>query len=270
MSTYVIGDVQGCLRELEALLRAVNFDAGQDSLWFVGDLINRGPDNRGVLDMIMGLPNVTCVLGNHDLHFLAIACGRQRARRGDTFDDLLQSPRLPEYIQFFRSLPLIHHDESNNLVVVHAGLPPQFSLGKCLDLAKEVTDVLMSDEYETFLGAMYGNLPARWDDTLHGWDRLRLITNYFTRMRYCKADGELELIHKADIQPEGYAPWFSFERQDDTRVLFGHWAALEGRVETEFVTALDTGCVWGRALTALRLEDEKLYAVNAIKDGQVT
>ncbi|MBT4160853.1 MAG: symmetrical bis(5'-nucleosyl)-tetraphosphatase [Gammaproteobacteria bacterium] len=259
MSTYVFGDIQGCYTELNLLLEQVHYDSTTDHLWFVGDLINRGPNNVEVLDLIIGLPNTVCVLGNHDLHFLAVALGQQREMRSDTIADLLASPNLADYIEYLRWQPLIHHVPSRDLVMVHAGLPPQLDINTCVSLAAEVESVLRSENYTDFLTAMYGNEPDTWDDSLKGMDRLRHITNFLTRIRYCTAKGKLELTHKADVQPEGFAPWFSFPRPDSVHVLFGHWAALEGRASTDFVTALDTGCVWGRELMAIRLEDRKFF-----------
>ena len=263
MSTYVIGDVQGCRNELEHLLKEINYQESIDDLWFVGDLINRGPDNVGVMDLLMQLPRVTAVLGNHDLHFLAVAMGSQTEKRRDTIADLLHSSRLDDYIDYLRQLPLIHLDAERNLVMVHAGLPPNLDTRQCLALATEVAQMIRSDDCPRFLAAMYGNEPARWRNDLTGMDRLRLITNYFTRLRFCTADGELELLHKTDVAPSGFSPWFSFPRPDDTRILFGHWAALEGKAGTDFALALDTGCVWGQTLTAIRLDDENMFTVPA-------
>jgi bis(5'-nucleosyl)-tetraphosphatase (symmetrical) len=263
VSTYIIGDIQGCYDAFSRLLEKVRYDSAADALWLAGDMINRGPDNVGVMELIMQLPHVTCVLGNHDLHFLAVAFGQQRVMRSDTFSDLLDHPRRSEYVEYLLRQPLIHHAETANLVMVHAGLPPQLDLPTCLSLAAEVEAALQADDPVPYFASMYGNEPPRFDDHLTGMERLRVITNGFTRIRYCKADGELELSHKGDIQPEGYSPWFSFERKDDLHILFGHWAALEGRADASFVTALDTGCVWGRHLTALRLEDRQLITVEA-------
>ena len=264
MSTFVIGDVQGCFDELQKLLELINYRSGTDTLWFVGDLVNRGPRNKEVLDLVMSEPNVTCVLGNHDLHFLAVATGQQSVKRSDTIHDLLDSPRLDEYIGYLRHLPMLKYVESEHLVLVHAGIPPQIPVDTCLKMASEVEAILQSDHYPAFLAAMYGNEPAIWHDGLAGMDRLRMITNYFTRMRYCTFEGELELTHKADIQPDGFAPWFSFQRSDHLRVIFGHWAALNGHTGVDFAIPLDTGCVWGRSLTAMRLEDDSFYSVEAI------
>lgn len=263
MSTYVIGDVQGCFRELDALLTKLGAGS-EDNLWFVGDLVNRGPRNREVMDLVMSLPNTNCVLGNHDFHFLAVAEGLQTQNRADTLDDLLHSPRLGDYVHYLRFRPLIYHDEARQTVIVHAGLPPQLDIHRCMSLAAEVETCLQSNDYREFLAAMYGNKPARFSEELTGMDRLRVITNYFARIRYCTRQGDLELEHKGNNQPEGYLPWFNFGRDDDVKVIFGHWAALEGVADASFVRAIDTGCVWGRELTAIRLEDDARFSVPAM------
>ena len=263
MSTYIFGDVQGCFDELQKLLRLVDYQSGQDHLWFAGDLVNRGPRNAEVLDLVMTEPNVKCVLGNHDLHFLAIATGQQTLQLSDTIEDLLNSPRLDDYIDYLRHLPILHYIEAENLALVHAGIPPKMDINTCMALAGEVESVLQSERYPEFLKAMYGNEPSTWHDQLVGMDRLRTITNYFTRMRYCTHHGQLELTHKADIQPDGFAPWFSFERGDQLQVVFGHWAALNGHTGVAFAIPLDTGCVWGRELTTMRLEDKTFYSVES-------
>ena len=263
MNTYVIGDIQGCLAEFNALLDQVQFDESRDCLWLTGDLINRGPDNLGVMERVLSIERIVTVLGNHDLHFLAIARGHARTHGGDTLDDLLTSPRLDAIVDFFRRQPLIHHEAEGNWVMVHAGLPPQLPLETCLALAKEVEAALRGDGLDDFLAGMYGNEPPGWDDSLAGMARLRVITNYLTRLRYCKADGEMELTQKANVAPAGYAPWFTFARPDAPRILFGHWAALEGKTGVPSAIALDTGCVWGRNLTAMRLEDGALFSVPA-------
>ncbi len=264
MSTYVVGDIQGCYEEFRRLLDVVQYDDSTDELWLVGDLVNRGPNNTGVLDLIMSLTRCRVVLGNHDLHFLAVALGHQKQHRSDTMDDLISSSRLPDYISFLRQQPLLARDIERNLVMVHAGLPPQLHIDTCEQLAAEVERTLVSNEFEDFLVAMYGNEPAAWQDDLTGLTRLRVITNFLTRLRYCTADGTMELTHKAEVQPKGYAPWFSFERPDDVHILFGHWAAIEGKSTADFATALDTGCVWGRSMTALRLEDRQYFSIPAI------
>lgn len=264
MSTYVIGDVQGCYDELQTLLANLKFNPQHDAVWFVGDLINRGPKNLETIRFIQGLPNSCVVLGNHDLHFLAVASGAQTASPSDTLNDLLEAPDLPDIIDWLRHLPILHYDAAYNVVMVHAGLPPQWNLQTCLARALEIQQALTGPDYRNYLASMYGNQPDTWSDDLTGNPRLRIITNYFTRLRYCNAEGKLELLHKTDTAPSGYAPWFTFPRPEIALpILFGHWAALDGVTGVNTAIALDTGCVWGRSLTAMCLEDGTITSVPA-------
>lgn len=271
MSTYVIGDVQGCFDELQRLLDKIHFDPANDRLWFTGDLINRGPNNLDTIEFIMGLKDPVIVLGNHDLHFLAVARGCKAPTRDDTLEDLLSSDRLDEIVDWLRTLPLVHHDADRGYTMVHAGLPPMWDHQTCIERASELEAVLRSETYVDFLAAMYGSEPNMWDDQLQGMDRLRLICNYFTRLRYCSRDGELELSHKADTKPAGYEPWFELPRpmHKDTTILFGHWAALGGVTDRSDVIGLDTGCVWGGSLTAMRLEDHCLFSTPGPRQARV-
>ncbi len=269
MATYAIGDIQGCLEPLQCLLQEIKFNPSKDKLWLAGDLINRGPDTLETLRFLYRLrDSITIVLGNHDLHFIAVYYGLRKRGKNDTLDELLRAPDCADLVYWLRQQKLVHHDPRLNFTMVHAGIPPQWDLSEALAYAREVENVLQTDKIEIFLSGMYGNLPSRWDNNLAGVDRLRLITNYFTRMRFCSAEGELELQTKesVDAAPIGFAPWFSFaERKTwDQRILFGHWAALEGRTDVENVYALDTGCVWGGSLTALRLEDERWFACDCL------
>ncbi|ACE84062.1 symmetrical bis(5'-nucleosyl)-tetraphosphatase [Cellvibrio japonicus] len=259
MATYAIGDIQGCYEPLQCLLEKIDFDTAKDKLWLVGDLINRGPDSLATLRFLYSIrSSLEVVLGNHDLHLLAVYFGLRKQNKSDTLTPILEAPDAPELIHWLRQQKLMHHDATLGYALVHAGIPPIWSLDKALACAREVEDYLRGPDFKTFLAHMYGNQPSVWDDSLQGQERLRLITNYFTRMRFCSADGELELTTKenAAAAPPGFAPWFSFmqrkTRQD--RILFGHWAALEGQVSTANVYALDTGCVWGGYLTAMCLE----------------
>jgi bis(5'-nucleosyl)-tetraphosphatase (symmetrical) len=262
MATYVFGDIQGCFDELMRLLEIVDYDESTDHLWFVGDLINRGSKNLETLNFIMSQERVVTVLGNHDLHFIAIACGCHSPTRKDTVSDLLQSPRLSEIVNWLRRQPLIHYHDESGIILVHAGIPPMWDIHASLDRASEVENVLQSEDHPTFLRAMYGNVPDQWHDELSGSDRLRVITNYFTRIRFCTSTGRLELTHKGRESPPGFSPWFEFPRpgQKKTRILFGHWAALEGVTNCESAIALDTGCVWGRSLTAFRIDDNQFFS----------
>lgn len=269
MATYAIGDIQGCLEPLQCLLEEINFNPLADKLWLAGDLINRGSDTLATLRFLYQLrDSITVVLGNHDLHFIAVYYGLRKRGKNDTLDELLRAPDCADLVYWLRQQKLVHHDPVLNFTMVHAGIPPQWDLSEALARAREVENILQSDKIEKFLSGMYGNLPNRWSDDLAGVDRLRLITNYFTRMRFCSADGELELQTKesAEAAPIGFAPWFSFSERKTRaqKILFGHWAALEGRANVENVYALDTGCVWGGALTALRLEDERWFACDCL------
>lgn len=269
MATYAIGDIQGCLEPLKCLLKEIEFNPLKDKLWLAGDLINRGPDTLATLRFLYQLrDSITIVLGNHDLHFIAVYYGLRKRGKNDTLDELLRAPDCADMVYWLRQQKLVHHDPVLNFTMVHAGIPPQWDLAEALEHAREVENVLRTDKIENFLVGMYGNLPSRWDNSLAGVDRLRLITNYFTRMRFCNAEGELELQTKenADVAPIGFAPWFSFSerKMHDQKILFGHWAALEGRTNGKNIYALDTGCVWGGSLTALRLEDERWFACDCL------
>ena len=266
MSTYVVGDIQGCLQPLKCLLKQVNFDPSADVLWSVGDIVNRGPKCLKTLRFLYRMRNsLQMVLGNHDLHLLAVAAGVRPPSKSDTLNKILAAPDREELLNWLLHRPLIHHE--HGYTMVHAGIPPQWSIKKAKKRAREVEEVLRSEHCLAFFQQMYGNEPTQLALELTGMDRWRVITNYFTRLRFCAADGSMELITKTDIAPPGYAPWFEFPRQEASRILFGHWAAIEGKTSSKQFVALDTGCVWGRELSALRLEDNKLFSVPA-RSGQ--
>lgn len=259
MTTWAIGDVQGCLDPLERLLAKLGFDETRDELWLVGDLVNRGPDSLGVLRRLYGMRQACrVVLGNHDLHLLAVAAGAEPMKRKDTFGDVLAAPDAGTLLDWLRHQPLLHYDESRATVMTHAGIPPDWSLADARRLAGEVEDVLRTGDAPAYLRAMYGNDPDRWDESLTGLDRLRVITNHLTRMRFLDERGALDLVSKegTGTAPPGFRPWFEMphRRAVDVRIVFGHWAALEGRCDTDNVEALDAGCVWGRELVALDLD----------------
>ncbi len=269
MATYAIGDIQGCLEPLQCLLKKINFNPAQDKLWLAGDVINRGPDSLATLRFLYALrDSITLVLGNHDLHFIAVYYGLRKAGKNDTLEQLLAAPDRADLVYWLRRQKLVHHDAALNFTMVHAGIPPQWSIENALGYSREVEQVLQGDTPELLLENMYGNYPAAWNDNLQGAERLRVITNYFTRMRFCSAGGELELQTKesSDAAPAGFAPWFSLSgrKMRNDKIIFGHWAALEGRANTKNIYALDTGCVWGGELTALRLEDEVRFSCNCL------
>ncbi len=273
MATYAIGDIQGCYDELQQLLDRIRF-SDSDQLWIAGDLVNRGPRSLETLRFIKSLGSrATVVLGNHDLHLLAVHYGTERTRRSDTLDDILQAPDREELMEWLRHRQLLVVDEARHCVMVHAGIPPHWSIKQAHTRAQEVEAVLRSPQAGEYFRHMYGNQSARWHKALSGWDRLRCITNYLTRMRFCDAQGTLDFSAKGglDTQPEGYLPWFRQPRRDPHyEIIFGHWAALEGLAPVENVFALDTGCVWGNTLTAMRLEDQQVYSCDcrgAVRPG---
>ncbi len=260
MSVYAVGDLQGCLQPLQCLLKEVAFDPAKDRLWLVGDLVNRGPQSLATLRFLYAMrDSLICVLGNHDLHLLAVAHNRERLKKADTLQEILDAPDRDELLNWLRQQPLLHYDAERDTLLVHAGIPPQWTLNKALKRAAEVQDALRDDtRLPLFLEGMYGNQPARWDKGLRGIERLRVITNYLTRMRFCSADGSLELKSKEglDSAPAGFAPWFSYANRKTRKhkIIFGHWAALEGRCSQPNLFALDSGCVWGGAMTLLNLD----------------
>ncbi len=261
MATYAIGDVQGCYSALRRLLDQLRFDPARDRLWLVGDLVNRGPQSLAVLRFVKSLgARAITLLGNHDLHLLVVAAGHVKPHRGDTLAAILRAPDRDELLDWLRYRKMMH--AGAGYAMVHAGLLPQWSIPKALKLAREVESALQGDGYDEFLRQLYGNQPDRWRDDLTGVARLRVITNVMTRLRICTVDGKMEFAHKGKPVnlPRGYMPWYSVPRRRSrgTPVIFGHWAAVGLYTESN-VFALDTGCVWGRALSALRLSDRRLY-----------
>lgn len=271
MTTYAVGDLQGCHAEFVELLDVLSFDPRRDRLWLAGDLVNRGPESLACLREAMALGEAArVVLGNHDLHLLAVARGGARLNRKDTLDGILAAPDRERLLDWLQSRPLLvaeTRDDSPGAatVMTHAGLLPQWSLDQARRLAGEVEEALGSEGAGAFLERMYGNAPALWRDDLEGVDRLRAIVNVFTRMRFIDAEGRLDFAAKEglDSAPPGFAPWFQHPRGDALRLLFGHWAALQGATPHSRVDAraLDTGCVWGGSLTALNLESGKRASV---------
>jgi bis(5'-nucleosyl)-tetraphosphatase (symmetrical) len=243
MATYAIGDVQGCFDELRALLARIGFDSARDRLWFVGDLVNRGPKSLEVLRFVRSLGDgaTVTVLGNHDLHLLCLAEGFAKRREDDTLDAVLGAPDAADLLGWLRGRPLMHREGDH--AMVHAGLLPQWSIERALTLAGEVEAALRAPSYREFL------------DALEGWDRLRVIVNAMTRMRFCSPEGVMDFHVKSDQAPAGYLPWFEARPlREEPKIVCGHWSAL-GLKLTARVSALDAGCVWGGALAAMRLED---------------
>jgi bis(5'-nucleosyl)-tetraphosphatase (symmetrical) len=261
MSHYVVGDVQGCHAELMQLLDMVAFDGRRDRLWLVGDLVNRGPDSLAVLRTVKGLgPAATTVLGNHDLHLLIVAAGHRKMHKHDTLADVLNAPDREELLDWLRGLPLVVREGER--LMVHAGLLPSWTAADAVMLAHEVEAVLRSSDYGAFLRDLYGDEPRRWSHDLTGMDRLRAIVNVFTRLRFCSADGTMEFSEKRGPghAPTGLAPWFAHpsRRSAGETIYCGHWSTLELMIAPN-VLMLDSGCVWGGTLTAIRLDDGRLF-----------
>ncbi len=263
MATYAIGDIQGCFAELCELLERIAFSPDRDRLWLVGDLVNRGPASLETLRFIKGLgERATVVLGNHDLHLIMRSRGYGRDNREDTLQPILDAPDSAELLDWLRNRPLLHVEDG--FAMVHAGLLPQWSVAQAAGLAEEVSLALRSDDYALFLANMWGSRPAHWEDQLDGWDRLRVIVNAMTRMRFCTPEGVMEFCSKGrpDQPPAGHLPWFAIpQRASRTHTLIcGHWSALGLRIEDDLL-ALDTGCLWGGKMTAVRLEDRQVFQV---------
>jgi bis(5'-nucleosyl)-tetraphosphatase (symmetrical) len=263
MSHYVVGDIQGCYAEFAQLLDLIGFDPALDRLWLVGDLVNRGPDSLSVLRHVKSLGvAATTVLGNHDLHLVIVAAGHRPLHRRDTLAAILEAPDRDELLDWLRRRPLVVQD--GPLLLVHAGLLPSWTAADALRLSREVETVLASAAYDEFLRDLYGDKPARWNDELTGHERLRVIVNAFTRLRFCSADDAMELEEKRSPRHSlpGFAPWFAHPERKSAGVtiLCGHWSALDLMLAPN-VLMLDSGCLWGGTLTAVRIDDGRLFQV---------
>ena len=267
MATYVIGDIQGCFSAFECVLEKASFNPAVDTLWSVGDLINRGSDNLSTLRWFYNNRNsVQVVLGNHDLHLLAVAAGVGKASKSDNFQDILTAPDAEVLLAWLKQQPLFFRDGHD--LLVHAGIPPIWCAEQAEQLAAEVSECLRGPLAKRFFKTMYGNEPARWSDHLSGYARLRVITNYLTRMRYCSASGLLDLKSKGPqprhrkLQKEKIAPWFAhpYKLAHEERVFFGHWASLNGRTNSHQFIGLDTGCVWGQSMSLYCRETDALLS----------
>jgi len=264
MATYVIGDIQGCYDAFQALLTRIQFNAKEDQLWLVGDLINRGSGSLEVLRWCYEhQANLKVVLGNHDLHAMVVANGFVRPHKSDTLDALLNAPDSEKLLHWLRHQKLVYAQDE--YLMVHAGLLPQWTIEDALEYGAEVESALQGADYLNFLSNMYGNLPNRWDEDLVGLDRLRVITNAMTRLRICTIQGEMDFAFKGELPdiPAHLMPWFDVPNRatQDNHIIFGHWSAL-GLHFRNNVFALDTGCLWGGKLTAMQLETRKITQVN--------
>lgn len=264
MATYAIGDIQGCFEPLQQLLQTIRFNPQRDTLWLAGDLVNRGPGSLEVLRWAYSQRDaLRVVLGNHDLHLLAVDAGHGKHHDEDTLQPILAAPDKPVLLDWLRRQKLVHRE--NGWLMVHAGLLPQWTADDAQRLAREVEMRLQADDYRDFLRHMYGNKPGHWDEALQGNDRLRLIVNAMTRMRLVTADGAIDLKFKGELEnaPPELCAWFAAagRRSADTQIVCGHWSALGLRLDAN-LCALDSGCLWGGDLTALRLEDRQVLQVS--------
>jgi len=258
MATYAIGDIQGCLDNLEILLEKIAFKRSTDTLWFVGDLVNRGDKSLETLRFIKSLgSSAIAVLGNHDLTLLALCEGNKKVKH-HTLDAILEAPDKDELIDWLRHRPLLHHDNKLGYTMVHAGLAPQWDLAMAQDCAHELETVLQGHQFSDFMLNMFGDTPKKWDSQLKGWERLRFITNSFTRMRYCSPKGKLNFKDKGPLgtQKKGHLPWYAVKNRKnaDLKIIMGHWSTLFGQTHNGNVFAIDTGCLWGEVLTAMQLD----------------
>jgi bis(5'-nucleosyl)-tetraphosphatase (symmetrical) len=263
MATFAIGDVQGCYAEFRRLLDLIRFDRAKDRLWLAGDIVNRGPASLSVLRYVKALGEaVVMVLGNHDLHLLMVAEGCGKMNRNDTLQDILSAPDRDELLCWLRRQPLLYMN--GNYVMVHAGLLPSWDIRQSCELAKLAEDALRGSCFRELCTHMYGNEPDHWDENLEGYERLRIVINAMTRMRICTPDGKMNFAYKGSEKniPRGYVAWFEAPNRAsrDATIICGHWSALGLKI-IDNVLALDTGCLWGGSLTAIRLEDHKIFQV---------
>lgn len=267
MATYFVGDIQGCFDDLQQLLQLANFDQQFDQLWLTGDLVARGPKSLETLRFVKNLGSAaTTVLGNHDLHLLAIDAGLAKLNPKDKTQNIFAAEDKDELLLWLRQQPLLAYHQAFDVIMVHAGISPQWSQQQAIQYAEEVNKQLRGDDYQILLANMYGAQPDFWQEQLQGFDRSRFIINAFTRMRFCAPDGQLEFHNKhspATNANVGHIPWYEVAgpHLDGSHVIFGHWAALEGECSHENATTLDTGCVWGNSLTMLRWEDKAVFSV---------
>ena len=262
MAVYAIGDVQGCFDELQELVKFISFNPKKDQLWFVGDLVNRGPKSLETLRWVKSLgSSAVTVLGNHDLHLLAAYEGAKEIRTTSSLYPVLQAKEINKLVDWLRYQPLITYNKQLKFAMVHAGLAPQWSIKDALRYAKEVEAVLRSKKYKDFLNNMYGDTPKQWDGRLKGWNRLRAITNFMTRVRYCTNKGVMSFTEKntPGTQSARMKPWYEIpsRKSQDTTIVFGHWSTL-GHINDHNVISTDTGCLWGGELTAVKIDLDKL------------
>lgn len=266
MTRYAVGDLHGHLEPLQRLMAEVGFQRGRDELWLMGDIINKGPDDIAVVEFVRQLPLAQSLLGNHELHLLAVARGVTTPRSKDTFMPLLQSPQAPAVLSWFEQLPLLWLDADRGQLMTHAGIVHTWRVAEAVEHAAELQSVIRDPRLaQQYFSTLYGNTPERWSPDLTGPDRWRVQTNIFTRMRFVAADGTLNLTHKTDPSqaPEGYRPWFEWVDEPGWQRFFGHWASLNGQTDRTDCIGLDTGYCWGGELSLMDLDRQVRYQINA-------
>lgn len=272
MAFYAIGDVQGCFDALRTLLDKLRYDPMRDRLWFTGDLVNRGPQSLEVLRLVSSLPKTETVLGNHDLHLLAVASGQAPFKKNDTFENVLGAPDREIVLEWLRNRPLFLHDEHSGYSLVHAGLLPDWDMVTIQKLAREAEQSIARSQHNELFTHMYGDTPDHWQEELGGWARLRVIINAFTRLRYCDREGRMDLRSKSrpGHQPEHLVPWFQApgRKSRNLRIVFGHWSTL-GLWNGDGVIGIDSGCLWGGPLTAVRLDTDPLQFIEVACSQQL-
>ncbi|MES2664291.1 MAG: symmetrical bis(5'-nucleosyl)-tetraphosphatase [Pseudomonadota bacterium] len=270
MTTYTIGDIQGCFEPFLRLLQKIKFNSKYDRLLLAGDLVNRGPDSAAVMDYVYKHRSIIQpVLGNHDIHLLRCFYSEMSERRGDTLTEILHAPECEMWLNWLRQQPLLWNEPNTSIWLSHAGIPHIWSLNQAQHYASEAHQYLIASSVHLrdYLLEIFGNTPAQWSDDLQGIERFRCIVNYFTRMRLIDIHGTLNFTHKESEHtlPSNFAPWFRYPLQwpSSTKIIFGHWAALQGKTDDDSIIASDTGCVWGNSLTAIRLDDLQRFSVLA-------
>ena len=274
MSTYVIGDIQGCLQSLKKLLKEIHFEPKKDTLWFAGDLINRGPESLETLRFVQQLgDSAKCVLGNHDLHLLAVYAGHRDIHHKDTLSEILEAPDIEKLINWLRRQPLMLYSAQHNTILSHAGIHPAWNLKTARREASAVELHLKSHDYKDLFAFMYGNKPAKWKPGRVRKKRLRFAINCFTRMRFCSPTGKLNFEEKGapGSQAKGFVPWYELPNKldEDTRVIFGHWSTV-GSITNPNIIGIDTGCVWGGKLTAYELETKAFHFVSCPQSQKIS
>ena len=271
MTTYAIGDIQGCYSPLKCLLSKINFNPEHDVIWVAGDLVNRGPDSLMVLRYLKSLgDSCIAVLGNHDLFLLAVAAGAVHVKYKDTLSHVLEASDKKELLNWLRFRPLLHYDAERELTMVHAGIPPIWSVLEAKRYAEDVQQELRGSSYQNVLNYFFAkNRPESWTNSLSQIEKWQLTVDYFTQMRFCTKEGCLELRNKTAKEEEMYKPWFSFKGclKKRERIVFGHWAALEGETGVDHALCLDTGCAWGRYLTAMNVDTGEKFWVDSLGRG---